>query len=647
MRALSRFQKRFGLLQAIFLGLSTVGILAIALLLIAFWVYCNAEDLSEKTGLWTYLILENWVSRFITVSTAALWFCVSAQVLLACLMLASLALEHQLVRDDDFSMMSIYQYSNGGPLDLAWPLTRGLRWGVGILGLLAVLLLAGEGTAIQLSSTILLSDLKAVVLRDTVSPINGTLKYSFSDSFYAMEEPSTVMKANPVEYPLFAEKAEDRIVVSDSNTTQGLVDSGHVLRALFPLNETERATLASYQGVARIISTHSICFAPQINDFTVNFDNSTILYDNTTLEVYFEALMDNLTPGNSTRDLLARGSLVFNETDRWSALDCGLKLKRDVLNVDMQSKFLPLNVTDEFPVTHLSNGKIDWQIVAFPTWPNNLDTAVISATVKEALNDTSTIQQSYNGSEWTTLTFPPVPGDDRPSFQIHTSVCGTDYEWASADIEVSAAKNLSDAHLSLTKDLTGQFIIKYVTSAVQKQMGVDRASVTRPSNEERGILELSSWIRNNDHDLNTFSWFVGTPASGDLMTIEARSGYGSEYGWLHPVAEALFMNTLADTKQLSLAWEAIAMALFDAHYTQNLDFFDVGGNVTMRMFKQFMVPRQYTGLYAVLSVLGLHFLVMLSVLSTYFRSRSWKDWVPEDFKYLLGTTEKSSGKLSN
>jgi hypothetical protein len=646
MRALPRFQARFGLLQAIFLGLSTVGILGVASLLIGFWVYCNASDLSEKSGLWTYLILENWVSRFITVSASALWFCISAQVLLACLMLASLALEHQLVRDDDLSMMSIYQYSNGGPLDLAWPLTCGLRWGVGLLGLLAVLLLAGEGTAIQLSSTILLSDLKAVVLRDTATT-NRTLKYSFSDSFYAMEEPSTLMKANPVEYPLFAEKAEDRIVVSDSNTTQGLVDSGHVVRALLPLHETERATLASYQGVARIISTHSICFAPQITDFTVDFDNSTLLWNNSTLEVYYEAVMDNLTPGSSTRDLLARGSLVFNETDRWSTLEGGRKLNRDVLNIIPQARNRPVNSTSEFPVTHLTNGKIQWLIVAFPTWPNNVDTALVSATVKEALNDTATIRQSYNGSEWTTLTFPPVPGDERPSFQIHTSVCGIDYEWATADIEASAPTNLSDARLSMTKDLTGQYIISYVTSAVQKQLGVDRADVTRASNEERGILELSSWIKNNDHELTTFDWYVAAAVNGDPMTIEARSGYGYDYGWLYPVAEALFMNTLADTKQLSLAWEAIAMALFDAHYSQNLDFFDVEGNATIRVFGQFLVPRQYAGLFAVLSVLGLHFVVMLSVMCTYFRSRSWREWVPEDFRYLLGTTERASGKLSN
>jgi hypothetical protein len=640
---LPRFRERFGLLQAIFLVLSTLGILAIAPALISLWIYCNGESLPSKTGPWTDLILTNWLLRFITVSSAALRFCVSAQALLACLMLASLALEHQQVRSDDVNMMAVYQYSNGGALDLIWPLTCGMRWGVSVLGLLAALLLAAEGTVVQLSSTILLSDLKPVVLRDTGN-ITSRINYTFSDSFYAMEEPSTLMKANPVEYPLFAEKATDRIVISDSKDSPGLVDSGSVVRALFPLHATDRSTLAAYRGPARVISTHSVCFAPHFTSIKADFDSSTMFASvNKTIEIYMTGDLDSLTPGNYSRKLMQRASLAFNETDSWEFFRATRMLERDVLNVVPVGGGRARDVAVDFPVKKLTDTNIQWILVAIPTWPDDLELSTISEALAKVENSSQTVSESFNGSEWTTTTFPAVTGDDRPSLEITHSLCAIEYQWGSADIEVKAKKNYTDARLGMERYSGGASVTRYVTSAVQRQLGVD--GPTRRSNDERGIVDLSSWTENDDHDVNSFGWAVAAGADGGLMTIKQRSGYGYEFGWLFPVAEALFMNSLADTGQLSLAWETIAMALFDAHYTQNLDFFDVPGNVTMHAFKEFMVPRQYVGLYAVLSVLALHTLIMLLVLSTYFRSLSWEEWVPEDFKYLLGATEKGYKKL--
>ncbi|KAF8247181.1 hypothetical protein K440DRAFT_644099 [Wilcoxina mikolae CBS 423.85] len=133
------------------------------------WAYCNGkikpnQEKDQLRDLWGQIILRNWTTRFVTTCTAIPRVCVSAQLLFMCLILTSLALEHQQVQDDDTGIMTIYQYANSGPFSIALPLLSGLRPNRRLLVLTAVILLAMESVVIQFASTILLSDVNLVVL---------------------------------------------------------------------------------------------------------------------------------------------------------------------------------------------------------------------------------------------------------------------------------------------------------------------------------------------------------------------------------------------------------------------------------------------------------------------------------------------------
>jgi hypothetical protein len=85
----------------------------------------------------------------IIICTAVLRICIGAQVLLVCLCLASLALEYDQIPEDNIGMMSIYQYANAGPLDIAVPYILRAKMGKNPLGLLVVMLLALAGILTQ------------------------------------------------------------------------------------------------------------------------------------------------------------------------------------------------------------------------------------------------------------------------------------------------------------------------------------------------------------------------------------------------------------------------------------------------------------------------------------------------------------------
>jgi hypothetical protein len=53
------------------------------------------------------------------------------------------------------------------------------------------------------------------------------------------EEFRNLFTASPIQYPVFVELATDQIIINHNKSAGGLVDSGNVTRALFPLREAE------------------------------------------------------------------------------------------------------------------------------------------------------------------------------------------------------------------------------------------------------------------------------------------------------------------------------------------------------------------------------------------------------------------------
>src|SRR3569833_3769204 len=73
----------------------------------------------------------------------------------------------------------------------------------------------------------------------------------------------------PVEYPLFAERAEGRNAVTPTTTSPGLFDTGNVSRAYVPLSAEDRVRLRENHGFATVLTTHTICFPPALRNVTL------------------------------------------------------------------------------------------------------------------------------------------------------------------------------------------------------------------------------------------------------------------------------------------------------------------------------------------------------------------------------------------
>lgn len=124
------------------------------------WVFCNSPNMTTQTGTWTNLILSGWQTRFITISTAVVRFCVTTQLVALCLILATLALEHGSVQGEDADRMSILQHDTSGPTDIASSYLTKLKSGKISIGMITVFVLVAESTLVQFASTFLISDFK-------------------------------------------------------------------------------------------------------------------------------------------------------------------------------------------------------------------------------------------------------------------------------------------------------------------------------------------------------------------------------------------------------------------------------------------------------------------------------------------------------
>ncbi|KAF8247392.1 hypothetical protein K440DRAFT_643910 [Wilcoxina mikolae CBS 423.85] len=613
------FRKRFGIFEAVALFFGSIAIMFVAAMLAFLWVFCNQET-TESSGLrpndiWKRVILKDWTTRIITVCSALLRMCIGAQVLIVCLMLATLSLEYQLKAKHAEILTTTTKSATTGPfaislLSFLYFVFRGssIRVLKHVLLLLAVTLLALESGIVQFASTILLSDLKVTLLRDG-GGASRAINYTFTPVWQDHGMDITLFdRPAAVDFPVFAEDiVEPRSVYNDGKSSGGLVDSGSTVRALLSLKPEDRRALARYQGPAILVHLRSICFAPQ-------FDTSTASMSNTSVpNVTFSGQLSNMALGSYHRKLLERTSVTFNSSEAVYFEPIG---NCTIIAGDISLCDLQLVAQDSaggtggyggFPSKTLS--KIDWVLVSnlsFPDYP--LSSSPFTSLPPGASVKLQPNSSSYDGTEWTTQAFPAisVEGHGIHIPKIEHSLCTFLYQAATGDILADAKTNYSEPGLSSLWNRDA----KYITTDIQIQLGVDAPGPLKKSPKERGIFSLASFSRNNDAPVVRMSW-------------------GRGFGTIHKtlpgtVPGDIFTNTLRDTKQLSSAWDAAAMTLVSSHHSFHLNFYDLPGNASMYFFRPYSIPKQYLGFQIVMVFIGFHFVLLCVILGVYFQSETFK-----------------------
>ncbi|KAI5820391.1 hypothetical protein BZA77DRAFT_77813 [Pyronema omphalodes] len=608
----TRFKNRFGIFQLVVVIGGSIAILFVTILLGSLWVYCNHQAISAQQNerdLWSKLILKGWLSQFVTMCSSVLRICISVQLLLACMMLSSLALEKQHVREKDIGITFIRQYSASGPFGICWTLITGTNSARKTLGLAAIVFLTIESVVIQFSSTFLLGDLKPVLLREKAE---STVSLNYTFGAWTPGDDLNLFSATPIEFPIFAEKAEDRLVISADNSP-GLVDSGRVIRALLPMRGSTSSTLAAYEGPVTGVNTQAVCFSPTFSSASAQFGKLPARD-----VVFFSAQLDNMRPGSPNRVLFDQSSLKFAETPELDfdpikncSLTAGVFSICDITD-NINRKFKTPEEVNSFPAEKVADVGFHWLLVSNTTWSDLPSDFANSPMDRDGY-------EIFDGTEWSTSKYPAQ------NLVVRQSLCAVFFKWAAGDVEVEVkTSNYTEPRLyRMPPSPNGGW--EFDTTAVQRQLGVDQPK--RMSQEDRSVLNLPVFNLNKSQGIYSIGF--------SLLLKSTRGAYGatipgfSESHVLEPTVATIFKNTNRDTQQLSLAFEASMNTAYTCFYYHLLDFLIVPGQADMRFFKLYSVPQRFRGMWLVVGIIGLHFLLVGLITWFFFSSDSFKNGIPD------------------
>ncbi|KAF3312231.1 Mitochondrial outer membrane protein iml2 [Orbilia oligospora] len=254
--------RRVGYLSLGVLGLSLLIVLASVGFFCFLW-YSNAEN-----TIWHKIMINEWATRAISLTSTALRWAVATQAALGLAMLAAVALEGYdvpLAHTADVSLMRV----NGGQLiptlvDVCWPLSRFGPPGVILRTVLPILVLLGTSTLVQFTSTALLSDLRTDVLPGYPVHSNLSIDWWFDGNFFRWTPTTAEIMwggNKPDFWPAFAELSGPPLV------QEGVSDTGKNVRAFLPFATVEsRQNVRSYDGKAVLVDTRVTCQRPVLDD---------------------------------------------------------------------------------------------------------------------------------------------------------------------------------------------------------------------------------------------------------------------------------------------------------------------------------------------------------------------------------------------
>ena len=626
---------------------TTLGGTIVIVAALAFICFLHTGNGDNST--WRNIMTTGWTARSITLTSLAIRVVVTAQAAGATSMLAALALsrfEVPLIRSAAMSMM---RFENTGPHKLALIYTSKVLRGKNIALGLTALCLTGTTFLLQFASTVLLSDLKLGTItaadQTTLIPYGIRNYYDGNNETDPLENSAHYWSTKPAVYPAFAQYTEPMPKVED-----GVYDTGMSIRAFLPIYpESNRDRLKIYQGYGNLVDTRVVCMRPVIEDlkftpppgavmfpsivssagysYSTNFAYPTVTPNPSYSEpdLYPEVTGEGgpIVTGSLTTNLTARrffgghdfGSVAFNcssaiqgvdntslaTTDEWPVVLCMLDIiggiVSDMDNLDASNigvGYLVINTTGSYD---------DWSNV-YDSHIGALDTASIGT-------DGEWMVHSVIGTDLT----------------ISFSVCFSAFSAQNAVIEATSLSNRTEPVLGW-EPLTSQ----YDTSSVRQHLGATDPN-EMSTTDDRSILRLvplANWTLPTTPgmaptwetlpvDLANQQWFDlfnytmvmcsqchPARSMGDIDIV----GQGA---FADQAQAAVFNDILKESRHPALAIQAQFTTLFGMAYYDHTFQFDASANATTTSFTDVLVPMQWTGFYAVATVLVVHVCLVVGV----------------------------------
>jgi len=639
------FKKRFGLLEILGFLASTFFIILVAILLTLMWYWGHLVEQQPTGNLLTSLALRGWLPQFITALAAVLRLATGAQALVCCMMLASLALLQNAIRGSlDRHGVAILQEAGPGPHALWLPFTRAAFRGRYICGWLAATILFITSTLLQFSSTMLLGDFAtAHLLRDSTNiMVDFTSKPFLDDSKLAR------LDSRPLAFPVFAEKAEGRNELVSSTTDPGLFDTGSVSRAYLPLVSTDRIRVYDYQGFATVLTSQTICFAPDIANLKMTFDAAPSEENvGQQKNARFEFRLNGTIP-SPTR---SRSPLYsqYHERNRMFNFDSPLNQpKADLLSPCPPVGLAGLNICY---LSGWSSGNdkntyaSQWYLITRVAVSRDMDINEIA----HLRPDTTEPAVEFEGAEWTKQTW---SNNNNRKLIVRHSLCVTKPTYTHANVSVGTP-GLANIHTEpgvvRINPLTSQLNL----DAVMLQMGVDAKRLNPPW--KRSILALGehydlvnrSKYEGRESTISTPKVLSKLPGSSDarcgacLPSDELAANEVSTIknlvpkcvDWQQftgdPTVWQLFVKVWQRSGSLALAFEAFSNFAFLSIYTP----WPIGGGLvggepekpaTVSFLEGQLVPRKWRGYGLVMGLVGCHTFVLFLVIGEFVASATYQ-----------------------
>lgn len=577
----------------IMLSISTVVIFASMSMLAYLWT--AQKNMSTAGYLWRLIATKLSFPQVVTLCTMALRWGTAVQFCLFTSMLASVAVENFQVTLSQIMTVSIMRATSAEPLELLWALLHGnhyILWAIRTIALTTILLLLQ--TSFQLSSTILLSDLRPGQIRGNVNTreIRYGLRSDLQEEMaeYTMDNP---WGFKPPFWPTFAEYSERPI------DAEGVIDTGFAIRTFLPFTTAQdRQSVGNFSGDATSISARVTCFRPPLSNLNIHGDPSFAADDSPgfiTGDINFSEVQFQLLKG--CVNLPCRGS-----QEQIQSFNCTLNMGKPELLPEWSSTLCPVEEplrqkyfsNTESP--YFGNGYLLFNVTGYRG-----DWSGIGLRNQSVTNLTTS-----TNAEWTHIDVPKRGG------RVSATLCY--YNQAPLIYhKVTMSRESGGIEPKFEWDaVRGQ----HDMVDIRHQLGIyDQRSL---SHQERGILSLNEWEGLPDGLISKFSVQLFKTPNGTSFTL-CQLCFRSDFTSIHRTLTTLFQDVIIRTSNPALALQALFTTVSQMTYYSLLSEFDLAGNTSVTPFITISVPQRWTGFGVVAGLVTTNFVCGVLVMLLFFK----------------------------
>lgn len=600
------------------LGLWSFVVLVLGMLVIfggiAFLGFLWGDNGHSET--WRKIVLTNWVTRSITLTSIATRTSVSLQAGACASMLAGVAFSRADILLPDTAAVSAIRQQSTGIHNLVMPFFRALWARRSVFLALAALVLTFTTVAVQFMSTILLSDLSQsptlsdVIKSDTPCTAQTTvesgvldhLRYSMGYSYWSSE---------PAIFPTFAEWAE--------GTTQrpGWYDTGATLRAFLPIqSRDERSALHYYTGNATVVDSRVFCARPIIQSANLSTLGEPGMEPNS--QITYLGVKGVIGVPKSLWEMY-----LYDPTKELS-YNCTAPLPHSDGGLDGNTYFSSVAAASEFRVAFCWTSSSEFMNLtggAFQTTTYNTF-LVLNTTgnllswlegVRNYSSDWSVLNDEENNSEWEYFE------NQKTHAKLGMSLCYIPYGIVERQISSSNGSMHTEPILTWDESRKG-----YDTQVVRESLAATNQSF-QPATS-RGHLSLTPpqpVISTTDIITDVNDRILFHLLSGGLTN---RATFMCSYcthdmlldrtmiTTVHPALAEIFNRIIQSTTHPALALQALFTILYGSAYYDYARQFDMTAPAEYTVYISVLRPTQWTGLIAVIAVLSVHCILVAVVL---------------------------------